>query len=79
MMKKMFLILTSISKTIAVTDYGDIDFDLDFYGNAIKYNPQIHPFAFSKRNVQVSGDFLKTKRPVFVKNQMPFKHLSKAI
>jgi hypothetical protein len=36
MMKKIFLILTSISKTIAVTDYGDIDFDLDFYGNAIK-------------------------------------------
>ena len=26
MMKKIFLILTSISKTIAVTDYGDIDF-----------------------------------------------------
>lgn len=45
----------------------------------VKYNPQIHSFAVSKRNVQVAGGFPKTKRPVFVKNQMPFKHLSKAI
>jgi len=33
----------------------------------LNYNPQIHPFAFSKRNVQISGDFLKTKRPIIMK------------
>ena len=43
------------------------------------YNPQIHPFVFSKRNVRLWRGVPKTKRSIFEKIQMPFKQLSKSL